>query len=92
MFLSFKNKYTCLATGTLPGFMNQENQHCILSSASKSEGPVKSCWRRGSLWKDLNFHRLKNSHWKTRLASHVSAQTLYPTYVSYTTKYKIKEL
>lgn len=37
MFLSFKNKYTCLAAGTLPGFMNQENQHCVQSTASKSE-------------------------------------------------------
>lgn len=48
--------------------------------------PVKSCCRRGSLWKDPNVHRLKNSNRKTRLGSHLSAQTLCPIYVSSTTK------
>lgn len=87
MSLSFKNKYTCLAAGTLPGFMNQENQHCIQSPASKSKGLVKSCWRRGSLWKDPNFHRLKDSQWKTH--SHSSEQNLM--YVSYVTKRGIQD-
>lgn len=49
-----KNKYTCPAAGTPLAFMNQENQHCIQSPASGSKRPVKSCWRRGSLWKDCD--------------------------------------
>lgn len=88
MSLSFKNKYTCLAAGTLPGFMNQENQHCVQSPASKSKGPVKSCWRRGSLWNDPNFHRLKDFHWKTRLGSHLSAQILFTCLIFLNVEYK----